>query len=240
MRATALVLAAMVAFAWAGWRWANDRATAPHDPTPRALAPTAVIDPVAGDMPDGGAPAAAGVTDPDVIAAFDATPVAFARPRTLTVDQSAQLELVVDASGEGAPARQLRAADGPDVVEAQVDQDASVSAHLSGEGLVIERQTPERQALSETNANRWRWSVRAEAPGERALRLEIYIYPAGGAVAQPVKAYQDLIIVSAGPVGGLLAAARTAQPVIGLIAGLTCLTLAAATLASSRGRREPA
>lgn len=254
-----LVLVALVAFGWAGWRYVQEEGllgaepaaeseiaprSAPASPPPPSPAVEAGDTSAAIVRPDSVRPQSAPrrartgeSAEADELAGTinPEADIAYNAPATMRLGQPTSIQLVLDASGN-ADLRELLEGFTGEVREARVAVAGQVASTLTGPGFDIQPLSVERQALDSSAENRWQWNVRPLQEGRRVLVLDVYAY-VGGA-AQRVRTYRDEIEVSVNTLDRVIAYAQTAHPVVGLVAGGVSLILAGFGLARRRRERR--
>lgn len=166
-----------------------------------------------------------GAPDPAAVAsALKDVKIAYNKPPTMRLNRPTDVTLFIDASGSADLKALLKGYEG-EAAGGTIPGSSTMSAALSGPGFDIERRTPERQGLSLSAPNQWEWRVTPTEAGERPLTLKIFAYV--GEAAQPLQTFQDVILVSVSPIDQAVDIAKTAHPVIGVVAGAVSLSIAA-------------
>lgn len=246
-----LVLVALVAFGWAGWRYVQEEGlmgaepaadseiaprSAPASPPPPAVEAGAASDAIV--RPDSVRPQSAPrrrERSDELDNTLREGHIAYNRPETMRLNRPTNVRLELDPNGNE-DLRELLDGYVGEVVERTIPIDNQVGARLTGADFDISGGLPMRQVLAEDGTNSWSWSVRPLNEGRSELVLEIFAY--SGDAARPIRTYRDPIVVQVSNFDQVMSFAASAHPIIGLIAGTVSLLLAMFGLARRRRERR--
>ena len=113
---------------------------------------------------------------------------ALAGPSTMLVGDVRSFAFVLAPAGGWGEARSAATRAAPDTAPeyARVRFSDSMLARLAGAGFTITAESPERQLVGTYGTTTWKWSVRADQPGERPLRFELFAVLETGSTSGPL------------------------------------------------------